>query len=110
MGEEEVGGGGLFADAEEDFVGGCKGAEGGCVGGYFGEDGHCVGELAGGEVGEVDVYYAVARRGEVGESGIAGGEDGWIGGEVVGFVDSYYLLGLGGGDAGGGGGEGGGVG
>lgn len=71
-----------------------------------------MGELALGEVREVDVDYAVAAccGGEVGERGVAGGEDGWVGGGVVGFVDSYQLLRWGGGDAGGWGGEGGGVG
>ena len=71
-----------------------------------------MGELALGEVREVDVDYAVAAcgGGEVGEGGVAGGEDGRVGGVIVGFVYSYYLLGGGGGYAGGWGGEGGGVG
>ena len=64
------------------------------VGGDFGEDGHCVGDLALGEVGEMDVDYAVATGGggEVGKGGVAGGEDGRVGGGVVGFVDSYDFL------------------
>ncbi len=69
LGEEEVGGGGLFADGDEDFVCGGEGGEGGCCffGGDFGEDGYCVGELALREVGEVDVDYFVAGGGgEVG--------------------------------------------
>lgn len=69
-----------------------------------------MGELAGREVREVDVDYAVACRGEVCESGVAGGENGGVGGEVVGFVDSYYFLSGGCRNAGCGGGKGGGVG
>ena len=88
--EDEVRGGGLAADGEEDAVArGVVGEGRGGRGGDFGEAGEGVGEATvGGDVRDVDWADRVAEGLVVGEGGVAGVEDGGVGGVEVGGVDS----------------------
>lgn len=59
---EEIGGGRLAGDGQEDLVGGSETVEGDCAAADFSQDGDCVCDLAEGQVGKRDGDDGVSGR------------------------------------------------